>query len=103
MAAPQRNAGEGRRQAHSGLCLRGLLPCPWGYGNRSEGLGSKVRQSRNFRLDGRVGGSHHHRIVSAAETRLWSERLNAIQRFHVWTAAARLSRTLDSSEVEFPA
>src|SRR5260221_424295 len=55
LAAPQRVAREGRRQTHSCLCLRSLLPGPWGLGKRSRELERQVRQSCYFRFSGRMG------------------------------------------------
>jgi hypothetical protein len=50
LAAVKRNARKGCRQTHTDLCLRNLLPGPWGHGNRLESMGSKIRKSRDLCL-----------------------------------------------------
>ena len=63
VATAERNARKGCSQTHPDLFLRGMLPCPWGYGNRPESMGSKVRQPCYIRITGGVGRSDHHRIM----------------------------------------
>src|SRR5208337_5525612 len=55
-------ARENRRQTHSGVFLRSLLPSPWGFGKRSRQLEREVRQPSYVRFSGGVGRSHHRRI-----------------------------------------
>jgi hypothetical protein len=66
LAPTQRNAPKSCRQAYPRFCLRRLLPGPWGHGNRSESMGSQVRQPGNLCLAGGVGRPHHRRISRAA-------------------------------------
>src|SRR5208283_2643702 len=62
LAAVERNARESCRQAHSGLFLRGLLPGPWGHGNRFEYLGGEIRQPCDLCVARGMGRPNYCRV-----------------------------------------
>src|SRR5580704_3585326 len=62
LAAAERNARQGRGKTHSDLCLRSLLPGPWGHGNRLESMGSKIWESGDLCLARAVGGPDNCRV-----------------------------------------
>ena len=51
-------------KTHLHLFLRGLLPYPWGHGNRPESMGSEIRQPCDIRLAGGMGRSDNHRMIA---------------------------------------
>jgi hypothetical protein len=62
LAIAEGNARKNCGKTYQGLFLRGLLPGPWGHGNRLELLGSEIRQPGHLCVAGRVGRQDHRRV-----------------------------------------
>ena len=59
MAAPERDHGEGGGQTHTDICLRSLLPDPWGHGGGLEQLERAMGNGSDLRFAGGMGRPRH--------------------------------------------